>query len=297
MKILRVVIRNIRDALRSVFRNISLSFASITCSSITLLLVAIALVITFNVRYLTKQYANELTIVTYIHHDATEDDLKTFENHLNDIKNIDSYTYKSKEDWKKETQDESEYLNKALEYLSYNPLLDSYTVKVKDISKMKEISNKIEESNIVESVDYNEGLVEKVVVLFDVINNVSIILVIALLLVTAFLIGNTIKLTIFSRRTEIEIMRLVGTSNTVIKLPFVFEGLILGIMGAILPILITVYGYMILYDRLDGHLFNNLIKLVEPYPSILMISIFVLLLGSIIGVIGSLRAVRKYLKI
>jgi len=297
MRAVRVIIRNIRDAFKSVFRNFSLSFASITCSAITLLIVTIALVITTNINYLTKQYENELTIVTYLYHDANEEQIKEYDNLLKDNKHIIEYKYKSKEDWKKECQDDSDILNNALNSLSYNPLLDSYTIKVDELKNMKKVANEVAKSDYVESVDYNEGLVEKISVVFNLVEKISIVLIVALLLVTAFLIGNTIKLTIFSRRTEIEIMRLVGTSNIVIKLPFLFEGLILGVLGSIIPIMIMIYGYLILYDRTNGYIYSNVIEMVKPYPFIMYASIFVLVLGAIIGMISSIRAVRKYLKI
>ena len=76
--------------------------------------------------------------------------------------------------------------------------------------------------------------------LFDVVKKATIVIVIALVIVTAFLISNTIKLTIFSRRSEIEIMRLVGSSNTAIKLPFIFEGFLLGVIGSLVPIILTI---------------------------------------------------------
>ena len=297
MRAIRVIIRNIRDAFKSVFRNFSLSFASITCSAITLLIVTIAIVITTNINYLTKQYENELTIVTYLYHDANEEQIKEFDDSLKNNKHIIEYKYKSKEDWKKECQDDSDILNNALNSLSYNPLLDSYTIKVDELKNMKDVANEVAKSDYVESVDYNEGLVEKISVVFNLVEKISIILIVALLVVTAFLIGNTIKLTIFSRKTEIEIMRLVGTSNIVIKLPFLFEGLILGVLGSIIPIMIMVYGYLILYDRTNGYIYSNVIKMVKPYPFILYAALFILILGAIIGMISSIRAVRKYLKI
>ena len=297
MRAIRVIIRNIRDAFKSVFRNFSLSFASITCSAITLLIVTIAIVITTNINYLTKQYENELTIVTYLYHDANEEQIKEFDDNLKNNKHIIEYKYKSKEDWKKECQDDSDILNNALNSLSYNPLLDSYTIKVDELKNMKDVANEVAKSDYVESVDYNEGLVEKISVVFNLVEKISIILIVALLVVTAFLIGNTIKLTIFSRKTEIEIMRLVGTSNIVIKLPFLFEGLILGVLGSIIPIMIMVYGYLILYDRTNGYIYSNIIKMVKPYPFILYAALFILILGAIIGMISSIRAVRKYLKI
>lgn len=150
--------------------------------------------------------------------------------------------------------------------------------------------------NIV-SVKYGESLVNKLISMFDVIRNACFIAVIALILVTAFLISNTIKITIFSRRNELGIMRLVGTSNTVIKLPFIIEGATLGIIGSIIPILLTIYGYTFIYDYIGGNLFTELIVLVKPSVIIYKVSVVLLIVGVIVGMFGSLRAVRRFLKV
>jgi len=130
-----------------------------------------------------------------------------------------------------------------------------------------------------------------------VVKKVTIVVVIALIFVTAFLITNTIKLAIYARRNEIEIMRLVGASNTAIKLPFVVEGFIIGVLGSLIPIILTIYGYVIAYNKLGGHIITDLIKLIEPYNFVFYISGIIAILGAIIGMLGSLNAVRKYLKI
>ena len=92
-------------------------------------------------------------------------------------------------------------------------------------------------------------------------------------------------------------MRLVGASNISIRLPFIFEGLILGILGSIIPILVTIYGYVLLYDHFNGYLFTQIIRLVEPFNFILYVSGALAIIGAVIGMFGSYRAVRRYLKI
>jgi cell division transport system permease protein len=92
-------------------------------------------------------------------------------------------------------------------------------------------------------------------------------------------------------------MRLVGTSNYAIKLPFIFEGLFLGIIGAIIPIILTIYGYIIAYSKLDGHLFSKMISLVKPFSFVLYVSLILVVIGGVVGVFGSYKAVRKYLKV
>ena len=162
---------------------------------------------------------------------------------------------------------------------------------------MKETTDAIREFEYVESANYGEGMAENLISAFSIIEKVTIFIVLALVFVTAFLISNTIKLTIFSRRNEIEIMRLVGTSNSTIKLPFVFEGFILGFLGSIIPILITIYGYVLLYDHFNGYILSPIITLVKPFNFVIYVSVILLVIGCVIGMFGSYRAVRKYLKI
>ena len=299
MKAIRILTRGIRDAFKSVIRNFSLSTAAITCSSITLILVAVAMVISYNVKNITKDLEKELTIVVYMKETTTEEQINEFKNKLEAMKNenVESYEYKSKDEWKLEMKNYSDTFSTALDYLDTNPLLNSFTVVVKDVNHLKDTTEEIKKIETVESADYGEGMAENLVKAFDILEKITLVIVLALVLVTAFLIGNTIKPTIFSRRSEIEIMRLVGASNISIRLPFLFEGFFLGILGSVIPIIVSIYGYVLLYDHFNGYLFTHIIRLTEPFNFILYVALCLLLIGAVIGMIGSYRAVRKYLKI
>ena len=297
MRALRILTRSIRDSFKSVFRNFSLSMASVACTTITLILVAISIFLSHNVRQVTTDLEHELTIVVYLNKDVTDEQKIEIENDLKTMENVDTYVMKSKDEWKAEMKDEDESLENALDIFEENPLLDSIIVTVKDVKDLSETAEKLRDYDFVSSAEYGEGMVENVIGIFDAISFGTVAIVFALVLVTAFLISNTIKLTIFSRRTEIEIMRLVGASNTAIKLPFVFEGFILGVLGSILPILISIYGYVFLYNQTGGYVFTQIITLVKPFPFVLFVCLGLLIIGSLVGMLGSWRAVRKYLKI
>lgn len=297
MRACRIFFRSIRDAFKSVVRNFSLSFASIMCTTITLILVAVAMVAAANVNNATKLIEDELTVVVYLNGDVTSEQIENIKTELNGYKNVLETTYKSKDEWKLEMSEYDDSFKTVLDYLDENPLNDSFVVKVKDVKKLSETSEFIKGIKGVDTVKYGEGMVENVISVFDVIQKVVLVVVIALVLVTGFLISNTIKLTIFSRRGEIEIMRLVGASNITIKLPFLFEGFIIGLVGSIIPICITIYGYVILYSRMHGKLFSNMIMLIKPYPFVFNISLILLGIGALVGMYGSIKAVRKYLKV
>lgn len=297
MRACRIFFRSIRDAFKSVVRNFSLSFASIMCTTITLILVAVAMVAAANVNNATKLIEDELTVVVYLNGNVTSEQIENIKTELNSYKNVLETTYKSKDEWKLEMSEYDDSFKTVLDYLDENPLNDSFVVKVKDVKKLSETSEFIKGIEGVDTVKYGEGMVENVISVFDVIQKVVLVVVIALVLVTGFLISNTIKLTIFSRRGEIEIMRLVGASNITIKLPFLFEGFIIGVVGSIIPICITIYGYVILYSRMHGKLFSNMIMLIKPYPFVFNISLILLGIGALVGMYGSIKAVRKYLKV
>lgn len=297
MKAFRILGRSVRDAFKSVFRNFSLSIASIICATITLLVVSIAMIIAINVENTTTSLEKELNIVVYLEKNATSDDAKYVKSLIYAIDDDLEVTYKSKNEWQSEMSEYSPSLEAIFDNYEDNPLLDSFIVKLKDVNKLNEISEKIRKIEKVESANYGEGAVDTIVSAFNIIEKVTIVIVIALIFVTAFLITNTIKLAIYARKNEIEIMRLVGASNIAIKLPFVFEGFIIGILGSLIPIIITIYGYIIAYERLNGRILTDIIRLISPYNFVFYISLIIMGLGALIGMLGSLNAVRKYLKI
>ena len=297
MKMFRFLKRGIRDSFKSVFRNFSLSMAAVACTTITLILVSVAMIVSYNVDSVTNKLEEELTIVVYLKKDVPDEQIENLKTAFVQMKNVEEVEFKDNEDWKLEMKEYSETYSTALDYLDENPLLDSFVVKVKDVTHLKDTTEDIKEFEYVESANYGEGMAETIITAFRVIEQVTIIIVIALVFVTAFLISNTIKLTIFSRRSEIEIMRLVGSSNSTIKLPFIFEGFILGFIGSIIPILLSIYGYVLIYDHFNGYIISPIITLVKPFNFILIISVILLIIGCVIGMFGSYRAVRKYLKI
>ena len=299
MKPFRMLGRSVRDAIKSVIRNFSLSLASISCITITLIIVAIAIVASFNVQNFTKAIEKDMTIVVFLDNDASEEDVEKVENKIKRINNVESYTFQTKKEVKEQMQQESEVFKTVLDTWEddESPLKDTFQVKVKNVEKIKSTALKIESIDKVSVVRYGEGMVDKMVKAFSSIEKLTYIVVIALILVTVFLIVNTIKLTISARSREIGIMRLVGASNITIKLPFIIEGMILGLFGSIVPVILTTYGYLAFYKHFDGYLYSRLIELIIPEPFIYQTSLIVIGIGILVGMIGSASAVRKYLKI
>ena len=304
MKLIRIFNRNIAAAFKSIFRNFSLSSASVVCTTITLFIVAISLVVAANINTFTKSVTDTMTMVVFVDSKATAEEIKKIEEDISAIPAVrsDEIIYKTKKDLKEETLEKSDKGSTIHTIVSTwddndNPLEPEFIVSVKDVKKLQKTAEKIEKMDKITKVKYSETVLEKMIPLVSIIKKVTICIIIGLIIVTVFLIGNTIKLTVYSRQEEIEIMRLVGTSNSIIRLPFVIEGLFLGIFGAIIPVVATIWGYIISFDKLEGHFFSNAIKMIEPMPFVLYASLILVAIGGIVGMLGSYTAVRRYLKI
>ena len=299
MKNIRILVKNLRDGFRNVFRNFSLSVASISCIVVTLLIVAVAMIGSYNVENFTNIIRDDFTIVVYMDNKLDEKAEDAIKENIKSLSNIESITFNSKKSIAEEMKKEDPIFDTIISSWgeSENPLYDTYLVKVKDSEKLSKTAKSIEKIEGVVIVKYGEGMIESLLSIFKIVEKILIVLVISLVLVTAFLIVNTIKITIFSRQEEIEIKRLVGASNFSIKQPFVIEGLFIGVLGSILPILVTIYGYNFLYEKTGGVIFSKFITLVKPFPFVFYISGILLVIGIVVGMFGSNKAVRKYLKI
>ncbi len=299
MKAFRILRNTLSESFKGVFRNFSLSLASISCITITLILVGLAILLSYNVNNFTAEIEKDMTIVVFLDNESTEEDVESVEKQIKSIENVSTYTFQTKQQVKEQMQNESDVFKTVLENFDdeNSPLKDTFQVKVKEIEGIKGTAKQIEKIEHVAVVRYGEGMVDKMVSAFSSIEKATYIVGIALILVTLFLIVNTIKLTISARKKEIGIMRLVGASNFTIKTPFIIEGMILGMLGSIVPIGICTFGYIAFYNHFNGYLYSELIKLVRPEPFIYHVSLIVLVVGIIVGMIGSAGAVRKYLKV
>ena len=299
MKLFRIFIYNIRDAFKSVGRNLSLSSASVSCISITLIVVALALLTSFNVNKISKEVKSDVTMVVFLKLGANETDIEEFETKLKGIENVNpGWVTKTPKD-RKEMLLEDPDLGKTIGELVDNEeeiFHQSYEIKVKDINKIDNTAKELENMEIVHSVNYGETTIHQLVNTFDWIEKIAYIIVLVLVIVTVFLIVNTIKLTIFSSKKEISIMRVVGASNWRIKSPFIIEGFIIGLLGSIIPVLITIFGYNAFYNNFSGGRIS-IVVLTKPTPLVIYVSIIITIIGVTVGMLGSGQAVRKFLKI
>ncbi|MBU8881216.1 permease-like cell division protein FtsX [Bacillus sp. FJAT-29790] len=294
----RTLRRHFKESLKSLARNGWMTFASASAVTVTLILVGVFFVIMMNLNKVATTLEEEVEIRVHIDVAANEQDRKVLERKIEHIPEVKTVQFSPKE---KELNNMIESFGEDGEAFKLfeqdNPLNDVLVVKTKNPTDTMNVAKKIEKMNYAAKVKYGQGKIEK---LFSVINfsrNVGLVLIVGLLFTAMFLISNTIKITIMARRKEIEIMRLVGATNSFIRWPFFLEGLWLGILGAILPIILISTSYRYVYDYLEPKLRGNFMELLEFNPFVFQVSGLLLLMGALIGIWGSLMSVRKFLKV
>lgn len=288
---------SLRDAIKSLTRNIGLSFASFLCMALTLTMIAVVLIIVLNIQYVIFHLEKEIDITVYLEQNISSEEIIGLEEQIKNISNVDTVEFVSKETWKELVTDDSDFLNNTLNILGENPLLDSFDIHLKDLRLLSDTAVKLEQIEGVFKVDYGQNFIQVIIEVFDAVKISAFILACILILATFLLINNTIKLTIFSRKEEIEIMRLVGSSNLAIRIPFVFEGILIGFFSSLLPIILIMYSYLLFHEKISHIVLFQTIAFIPPMPFLIYLAIVLILLGILFGMISSFNVVRKYLKI
>ncbi|AZU63959.1 permease-like cell division protein FtsX [Neobacillus mesonae] len=290
--------RHARESMKSLGRNGWMTFASVSAVTVTLILVGVFFVIMMNLNTVAQTVEEDVQIRVHIDVAANKQDQETLKSAIQAIPEVKTIQFSSKEDELKELVKSMGEEGKAFKLFEQdNPLNDVFIVKTKKPTDTMKAASKIEKLNFVAKVKYGQDKVEKLFKFIKASRNVGIVLIIGLFFTAIFLISNTIKITIIARRREIKIMRLVGATNSFIRWPFFLEGLWLGVLGSILPIILISIAYYRAFDYINPKLNGTFIKILPFDPFMYQVSGILLLMGGLIGVWGSLMSVRKFLKV
>lgn len=292
--------RHLRDGFYSVWRHAAMSCSSASAVTITLLIISVFFMFTYNVQSITKEIESSVQISAMIDLSVTEQQsIDQLNLNIAKIPGVEEVVFSSKKDELNYyiNSFDSEDEKKVFEpYLENNPMHDAFYITIGVGEKIDEIAGKIEAFPEISSVNYGGDNSKVLIDALGSIRNGGLFIVVALSVLAIFLIYNTIKLTIFARADEIWIMRNVGARNGYIRAPFVIEGIIIGAIGAIIPILATVFGYIFLYQQFNGVLVSKLFIMVPPHPFVLYVSLMLLGVGMLVGLVGSFLSVTKYLR-
>ena len=291
----RTLGRHVRESFKSIRRNSWMTFASVSAVTVTLLLVGVFIVIMMNLNQLAQNIENDVEIKVVADPAANEKIIKELVEKVRSTDGVLEVVYSSRDaELDKMIKSFGDELNL---YKQSNPLGDALYVKAKDPQQTATIAKKIDTYDYTYEVVYGEEKVEKLFKVLNMSRNVGLVLILALLFTAMFLISNTIRITIVARRTEIEIMKLVGATNNFVRIPFLLEGMWLGILGAIAPMLIISISYYKLFEVLEPKLQGEMFQLLNATPFILQLNGLILFMGMFIGVWGSFMSVRKFLKV
>lgn len=287
-----------KEGFRNVWTNRMMSIASIAILMSCLVLIGSASMIFLNIDSLLSKIEEENVVMVYVKDDTTEDELKDMENQINALGNIQKVEFVAKEDaWAEqlETMEEAqaEFFTKVSSDI---PLPDAYKVTVADLTQFDGTVDDLNQLDHVEIVRQNKDLAQKLVAIRHGISVISIVIVAILFAISLFIISNTIRLTVYSRRLEISIMKSVGATNSFVRFPFVIEGMILGVVSGTFA-LGLVWGLYELAVRQFADLLNSMngLKAISFNEYALpMLGAFILI-GIICGVGGSLVTMSKYL--
>ena len=286
-----------KQATGNVFANGWMSIASVFTVIASLLVFGVFFLLTLNLNYIAGQFEGDYEIILVVDENYTFEQTEQLRPQIEAIEFIENVTFDSKEsrlDSLKQDMGDNAYLFEG--YDENNPLRDWYKVTLTDLSQSESVVAQIESIEGIVKVIFNQDTIDNLLSATDYLSNISIWIMIALGIISIFIISNTIKLTVFSRAKEINIMKYVGATDWFIRWPFIIEGIIIGLVGSAVSLLVISLGYNGL-TAFFGTLGISFVSF-KPISEILpyLIPMF-LLLGIILGGIGSLISVRKHLKV
>lgn len=288
-------IRHLRDSFISIWRNRWMSLASVGAVTVTLLLVGVFVALILNVNKIASDFEKDVEVKVLIDTTMKETKALALAQKVKKLPDVAEVRYSSKED---ELQKVVDDFGEDLSLVDQeNPLHNVLYVKATEPQKTADVARQIDALKGTSEVLYGKGKIDKFFQMVDTTRTIGLVFIVALVLMAVFLISNTIKLTIAARQHEIEIMKLVGATNNYVRVPFMLEGMWLGLFGAVLPIIAVAAGYMSLYERLSPIVQNEVFSFLEPTNFLLHLSVILLAMGVVIGIFGSAMSIRKYLAV
>ncbi|MDD5944540.1 MAG: permease-like cell division protein FtsX [Clostridia bacterium] len=288
------------EAFTGVIRNRLMSIASIGTVAACIFIIAISYCALTNVNYMLQQIEESIGIAIFLDDGLNSEKILEINDELTDIDHVESVSYISPDDALKdlkESWDAEEILAGFDE--TNNPLSSSFEILLDDISYQSEVVSKIEQIDGVRNIRSSDTETQFLVRISNFLSIFGIALIVVLAAISVVIITNTIKLSVFTRRTEISIMKYVGATDWFIRWPFVIEGIIIGIVGAAIPIIIAWPLYNKLVDVIYQHIpmLTTIVSFkfgIDIFSVLLPVS---LLFGALLGVVGSTISLRKHLNV
>lgn len=285
----------VKEAVKSMFRNGLMTLASIGAVAAALLVLGCFIIITLNINYIVSDIESQVEITAYLNDSLESDQINDIGREIIQIKGVKEVVFVSKAQALEEFKERlKEHKNILIGLEEDNPLPDSYRIKVLTPEDVGFVAEKVSIIKGVAEVKYAKEVVDKLFTVTRWIRIIALGFMTIFTLVAVFIISNTIKITVFARRKEINIMKYIGATDWFIRWPFFIEGMLMGFIGASIAIGILMGGYYYLLKVLYTHI--RIIKLL-PIKYFYDYAGYMALAGAIIGSLGSTISIRKFLKV
>lgn len=289
----------VNQGFTSVWKNRTMSLASVASVTATLVVLGLIIILVLNINNMAKLAQVQFeTIQVFLKDELPLEDISDIGKQIDDIDGVKSTMYESKEKALQNLINRWGEQGHLLEYLEENPLPNSYIIYLDSIEGAHGVVFELEKIAGIDDIKYYKEIVDVLIRIASFIRNIGLALILALIVITIFIIVNTIKITLNARRQEITIMKHVGATDWFIRCPLIIEGIVLGLIGALLSVAIVHYGYY--------HFYNMMLTRFTVMFSIYMISVEEMLsrilimftiIGAGVGALGSILAIRRYLRV
>ncbi|MCT4632555.1 MAG: permease-like cell division protein FtsX [Firmicutes bacterium] len=289
----------LKESFKNLWRNRLMSLASMSSVAATLLILGLVFILIVNISSLSEGMEDQFeSIQIYLEDGLTKAEVESIGNDMYTIDGVDQIVFESKTEAMENMKTQLGDYGYLLDGLESNPLPMSFVVYLKDISKSEEVYEKLKEYEGVEDIKYYKDTIDKIIKISNYVKNTGFGVILVLIFISVFIIGNTIKIAIASRKREIGIMKYVGATNWFIRWPFLIEGTLLGFLGAAISIVIVYFTYKYTYDIVTRDFYAIVAVYVKPLDVIMDDIVYLfLVLGSGIGAFGSIISLRKYLRV
>lgn len=283
-----------REVFSSIRRNVWLSLASVLTVTISLVILGASVFFLLNASNLAENFESQLEIAVFAKDSLNSTEVQSLGKEIEGLTGVATVEIVPKEQALKEFSKSMKSTSIVSDLGDTNPFPDKFTVQVADPQQVNSIAEKIEGLSGVDNVVYGKGIVDTLLKFTNWLRWVGISIVLAFAIASLVLISLNIKMNVFSRRREIQIMKLVGASNGFIRWPFLIEGMFLGLVGGILAILVVGFGYNWLAEYIHSAL--TFIPIVEEASLIWQVLGILVLSGMGLGAAGSVISLRKFLR-
>ena len=285
------------DALKSLKRNKTITLASIITVSATLFIFAVFLLVAQTINLGVESVESKVEIKAYLDESITTTEQSNIESIINGVEGVKGVYYETKEEafenFKERLGEDNSILTGFSE--ERNPLPNSFVISLLEPEAAMRVEDALTGVRGVEDVGNERETVEKIIGLAKLIRSMGIVIFIILVLVSLFLISNTIKLTVYSRRREIGIMKFVGATDWFIRWPFIIEGMFMGLAGGVIAFGVVYSAYRLVYADVTQSMFYA--ELVTPVYVLQNFSWQFGVTGLVIGALGSFIALKKFLDV